>query len=83
MKIVSTITYRSLEAQFGGFDATEHEIQTTNARLLVTRYDDSDRWFVNYIDLSDWHDTLRIIDHMDRNTWRKVWAEFRQFQNRR
>ena len=79
MKIISTISFRSLESQFGGFDSIEHEIQTETSVLQITKYDGSDRWFVSYI-LKD-RNVLRILDHMNKITWHCVWAEFRRLQH--
>lgn len=78
MKIISSRSFRSLESQFGGFDSTEREIQTETSILQITKYDGSDHWFVSYI-LKD-RNVLRILDHMDKTTWHRVWTEFRQFQ---
>ena len=81
MKIISTAIYRYIATEQGSFDSTDYEIRTVSACLLIVHFDEfPDRWFVNY--LTDQCSTLRIVDHMDRSTWRKVWAEFRQIQNR-
>lgn len=80
MKIISTISARCLESQFGGFDSTDHEIHTETSVLQITKYDEApDRWFVCYI-LKD-RDVLRILDHMDKTAWHNIWAEFRRLQH--
>lgn len=80
MKIISTRSFRSLESQFGGFDSTEHEVRTDTSILQITKYDEApDRWFISY-ELKN-RNVLRILDHLDKAAWHRVWAEFRQLQH--
>lgn len=90
MTIVSACNAH-IDDAFGDFAQTEFTLramphvnsyghEVTN-NLYVVRYVVTERLFVTY-EFDD-KSVLRIMDHMDRKTWHRVWGEFRKLSHDR